>query len=133
MVHSHRVGDPSSDLPRKPKPDNWGTIKLTTVGRKTGKEREAILGYFQDGPNLVTMAMNGWMEAEPAWWLNLPAHPEASVELKDGARKARGRAAVGEEHNRLWARWAEINAKLNGYATRRRGGTAIVILEPVAE
>jgi F420H(2)-dependent quinone reductase len=59
----------------KPKPDTWGTIKLTSVGRKTGKEREAILGYFEDGPNLVTMAMNGWMEAEPAWWLNLQARP----------------------------------------------------------
>jgi deazaflavin-dependent oxidoreductase (nitroreductase family) len=141
MVHSRRVGDPSSDLPRdgrrrglwKPKPGNWGTIKLTTVGRKTGKEREAILGYFEEGPNLVTMAINGWMEAEPAWWLNLQARPEARVETKDGTRRMRGRAAVGEEHDRLWAKWAEINEKLDGYATRRPGGTAIVILEPVAE
>ena len=117
----------------KPKPGNWGTIRLTTVGRKSGKERVAILGYFEEGPNLVTMAMNGWMEAEPAWWLNLQARPEARVELKDGARKVRGRAAVGEEHDRLWAKWAEIDDKLDGYATRRPGGTAIVILEPVAE
>ena len=117
----------------KPKPGKWGTIKLTTVGRKTGKEREAILGYFEEGPNLVTMAMNGWMEAEPTWWLNLQAHPEARVETKDGPRKVRGRAAVGEEHDRLWASWAEINEKLDGYAARRPGGTAIVILEPVSE
>jgi F420H(2)-dependent quinone reductase len=117
----------------KPKPGKWGTIKLTTLGRKTGKERVAILGYFEEGPNLVTMAMNGWMEAEPAWWLNLQAHPDARVELKDGARKVRGRAAVGEEHDRLWAKWAEIDAKLDGYASRRPGGTAVVILEPVGE
>ena len=117
----------------KPKPGNWGTIKLTTVGRKTGKERVAIVGYFEEGPNLVTMAMNGWMEAEPAWWLNLQAHPEARVELKDGTRAVRGRAAIGEEHDRLWAKWAEINDKLDGYATRRPGGTAVVILEPVTE
>ena len=91
----------------KPKPGKWGTIKLTTVGRKTGKEREAIVGYFEEGPNLVTMAMNGWMEAEPAWWLNLQAHPDARVELKDGTRAVRGRAAVGEEHERLWAKWAD--------------------------
>jgi hypothetical protein len=45
----------------------------------------------------------------------------------------RGRAAVGEEHDRLWAKWAEVNEKLDGYATRRPGGTAIVILEPMAE
>ena len=117
----------------KPKPGKWGTMKLTTVGRKTGKERVAILGYFEEGPNLVTMAMNGWMEAEPAWWLNLQANPVTSVETKDGTRKVRGRAAVGEEHDRLWAEWAEIDDKLDGYATRRPGGTAVVILEPVAE
>jgi hypothetical protein len=68
----------------KPKPGNWGTIRLTTIGRKT-------------------------------------------------TRKVRGRAAVGEEHDRLWAKWAEINDKLDGYASRRPGGTAVVILEPVAE
>jgi deazaflavin-dependent oxidoreductase (nitroreductase family) len=117
----------------KPKPGKWGTIKLTTVGRKTGKERVAILGYVEEGPNLVTMAMNGWMEAEPAWWLNLQANPVTTVETKDGTRKVRGRAAVGEEHDRLWAMWSEIDDKLDGYATRRPGGTAIVILEPVTE
>ena len=34
-----------------------------------------ILGYYEDGPNVVTMAMNGWADDEPAWWLNLQAHP----------------------------------------------------------
>ena len=37
-------------------------MRLTTVGRRSGQERKAILGYFEDGPNLVTMAMNGWGE-----------------------------------------------------------------------
>ena len=32
-------------------------------------------------PNLVAMAMNGWGDAEPAWWLNLQAHPDATVDL----------------------------------------------------
>jgi deazaflavin-dependent oxidoreductase (nitroreductase family) len=119
----------------EPKPGQWGTMRLTTVGRKTGKERVAILGYFEDepGPNLVTMAMNGWMEAEPAWWLNLQANPVTRVETRDGTRKVRGRAATGEEHDRLWAEWAAIDDNLDGYATRRPGGTAIVILEPVTE
>jgi F420H(2)-dependent quinone reductase len=72
----------------------WGTMRLTTVGRKTGVERSAILGYYEDGPNLVTMAMNGWMEPEPAWWLNLQARPDVIVELKSGTRAVRGRAPV---------------------------------------
>ena len=105
-------------------------MELTTVGRKTGKERSAILGYYEDGPNLVTMAMNGWMEPEPAWWLNLQAHPDVTVELKTGTRAVRGRAAEGDERDRLWKRWNDFGDDVDGYATRRPTETAIVVLEP---
>jgi deazaflavin-dependent oxidoreductase (nitroreductase family) len=113
-----------------PKPNRWGTMRLTTVGRRSGKERSVILGYYEDGPNLVTMAMNGWAEAEPAWWLNLQAHPDAKVELTRGSRAIHGRAAEGDEHERLWARWREMGDDVDGYATRRPSGTAVVVLEP---
>ena len=105
-------------------------MRLTAVGRRTGKARSVILGYYEDGPNLVTMAMNGWAEAEPAWWLNLQAHPDAKVELPGGSRAIRGHAAQGDEHERLWARWREMGDDLDGYATRRPSGTAVVVLEP---
>jgi F420H(2)-dependent quinone reductase len=114
-----------------PKPDKWGTMRLTTTGRRTGRERSVLLGYYQDGPNLVTMAMNGWAPEEPAWWLNLQANPLAIVEVPDGNRKVRGRAAEGEERQRLWARWRQIDKKLDAYAARRPGETAVVVLEPV--
>ncbi|MBK1783765.1 nitroreductase/quinone reductase family protein [Prauserella cavernicola] len=113
-----------------PKGTRWGTMRLTTVGRRTGRERSVILAYFHDGPNLVTLAMNGWAEPEPAWWLNLQAKPDASVVLVDGTRRVRGRAARDQEHERLWARWRELDKDLDAYATRRPGGTAVVILEP---
>ena len=111
----------------------WGMMRLTTTGRRSGKERRAILGYFEDGPNLVTMAMNGWGEAEPAWWLNLQANPDTTVELADGTRAVRGRAATPEERPRLWARWAEYDGEenLGSWAARRPRETAVVILEPV--
>ena len=64
----------------------WGMMRLATVGRRSGRERHAILGYFEDGPNLITMAMNGWGEPEPAWWLNLQASPDTTVELPEGLR-----------------------------------------------
>ena len=112
------------------KPGKWGTLQLTTIGRKSGEEREAILGYIEDGPNLVTMAMNGWAAPEPAWWLNLQAHPDATVELKDGTRHVQGRAAEGEERDRLWATWRTYNEGLDGYASRRPTETAVVVLEP---
>ena len=89
-----------------------------------------MVGYFEDGSNLVTMAMNGWGEGEPAWWLNLQAHPEVQVDVADGPRSVTARAAQGEERERLWARWQEIDKNLDAYAERRSGETAVVILEP---
>ena len=114
----------------RPKPRGWGTSRLTTTGRQTGRPRSVLVGYFSDGPNLVTMAMNGWGEAEPAWWLNLQANPDATLETRDGHLHVRARAALGEERDRLWARWHETNRKLDGYAAMRTGETAVVVLEP---
>ena len=114
----------------QPKPDGWGALRLTTVGRRSGVERSVMVGYFEDGPNLVTMAMNGWGEGEPAWWLNLQADPEARVDLPSGPRLVTGRAAHGDERERLWARWRAIDKNLDAYAARRPGETAVVVLEP---
>lgn len=117
----------------RPKPGRWGTMRLTTTGRRSGQPRQVILGYFEDGPNLVTMAMNGWGPAEPAWWLNLQEHPDALVQTRDGGRQVRARRAQGVERDRLWSRWAEIDRNLEDYASRRPTETAVVILEPTRE
>ena len=114
----------------RPKPGRWGTTRLTTIGRRTGRARPVIIGYLEDGPNLVTLAMNGWGDAEPAWWLNLQAHPDVTVELVDGSRRVTGRAAHGDERDRLWDRWRQIDTHLDAYAARRSMETAVVILEP---
>jgi deazaflavin-dependent oxidoreductase (nitroreductase family) len=110
----------------------WGAMRLTAVGRRSGLERSVILGYYEDGPNLVTLAMNGWGAPEPSWWLNLQAHPQAHVRLRGGDRDVVARAAVGEERARLWKRWQELDEDLDGYAARRPTETAVVVLEPRA-
>ena len=107
-----------------------GRCASTTTGRKSGRQREAILGYYEDGPNLVTMAMNGWGAAEPAWWLNLQAQPEATVRTKQGDLAVHGRSAEGDERDRLWARWQALGDDVDGYSTRRPTETAVVVLEP---
>ena len=117
---------------RRPTDRQWGMLRLKSVGRRSGKERIAILGYIEDGPNLITPAMNGWADPEPAWWLNLQAHPGATVELPDGSRQVKARAAVGEERERLWGRLVGLgtSAYTDASAATRSRETAIVILEP---
>ena len=111
-------------------PERWGMLRLRTVGRRSGKERTAILGYFEDGPDLVTMAMNGWADAEPAWWLNLQAHPDTIVDLPGESRAVHAHAADKDERPRLWAMQAMYDKDLDSYAARRSGETAVVILSP---
>ena len=114
----------------RPKPNRWGTLRLTTTGRRSGQPRSVILGYVEDGPNLVTLAMNGWSPGEPAWWLNLRENAHAEVVVAGGSFRVSGRAAHGEERARLWARWRDIDENLDGFAALRPTETAVVVLEP---
>jgi deazaflavin-dependent oxidoreductase (nitroreductase family) len=109
---------------------HWGAMRVTTIGRRSGQERPVILGYLEDGPNLVTLVMNGWAEGEPSWWLNLQAHPQVRVQLADGTRQVVAHAATGQERARLWDRWRSLDKNLDGEAARRSTQTAVVVLEP---
>jgi len=113
----------------------FGMMRLTTIGRRSGHPRVAIIGYFEDGPNLVTLAMNGWADKEPAWWLNLQAHPDTTVQLADGTRTVRARAAAGTERERLWASFRDYAGwgdDLEALNARRASERAVVVLEPRA-
>jgi deazaflavin-dependent oxidoreductase (nitroreductase family) len=123
-------------LQRPKRGAKFGMLRLHTVGRRSGQARIAMIGYFEDGSNLVTLAMNGWGEAEPAWWLNLQANPVATVDAPDGSRTVRARAAVGDERDRLWTTFRDYpgwGADLGALTARRPGETAIVVLEPTME
>jgi deazaflavin-dependent oxidoreductase (nitroreductase family) len=116
--------------------NKFGTMRLTTLGRRSGQPRVAIIGYYEDGPNLVTLAMNGWADAEPGWWLNLQANPDTTATVADGPRAVRARAAAGEERARLWAKFRDYPGwgdDLEGLAARRSAQTAVVVLEPRAD
>jgi deazaflavin-dependent oxidoreductase (nitroreductase family) len=118
---------------RAPSAEKYGLMRVIATGRKSGEDRSVILGYYRDGDNLVTMAMNGWDAPDPAWWLNLQADPIATVELDEERFAVRARAAHGEERDRLWNGWREYDKKLDEYAALRPRETAVVVLEPIPD
>ncbi|WP_277212528.1 nitroreductase/quinone reductase family protein [Isoptericola croceus] len=111
-----------------------GMLRLRTVGRRTGQERAVILGYIDDGGSYVTLAMNGWGDPPPAWWLNLRAQPDVEVDTVDGPRRVRGREAVGHERARLWDELATYQGwggeNLDRLAASRPRETPVVVLDP---
>ena len=116
----------------RPRLRKYGTLRLHTIGRRSGKERAVILAYYEDGADLVTLAMNGWADAPPAWWLNLVAHPDATVDLDDGRRAVQAREALGAERERLWTGFREYSkgADLDALARVRSRKTPVVVLSP---
>jgi deazaflavin-dependent oxidoreductase (nitroreductase family) len=117
---------------RLPTAERYGMLLLRTTGRRSGKERRAILAYFEDGPNLVLVPMNGWAAPEPAWGLNLRDHPEAEVETPVGTKAVQARLADPAERDRLWATAAAgpWGKDMDAYAAGRGSHTHMVILEP---
>ncbi len=111
---------------------SMGMLRLRTVGRRTGQERAVILGYYEDGPRYVTLAMNGWGDPPPAWWLNLQATADVEVDTVEGLRRVRGREATGDERERLWAGFADYRGwgEIDRFAAHRARETPVVVLEP---
>lgn len=90
-------------------------------GAQVGQERSIILGHLEDGQDLVTLAMNGWQDGHPAWWLALRAEPDAVVQpSSERPRPVRVRPQTGAERERLWKRWAAVDPQLDGYARVER-------------
>ena len=108
----------------------WGMLRLRTIGRRTGEERKAILGYLEDGSDLVVLATNGMSATPPAWSLNLRAHPDATVDLPEGSRAVRAREATADERRRLWAMWNEEGDELDAHATAISREIPVIVLEP---
>jgi deazaflavin-dependent oxidoreductase (nitroreductase family) len=112
-----------------------GMLRLHTVGRRSGSPRAVVVVYLEDGDRFVTLAMNGWDPAEPAWWLNLQASPDTTVDLVDGSRQVTAYRAGGPERERLWAKLRECTGygDLDAFAPRRGRETAVVVLRPRPE
>ena len=131
---AYRVTGGRFGLSRPEAGHRFGLLRLSTIGRRTGQPRMTMIGYYPDGENLVTLAMNGWADADPAWWLNLQARPDTTVVLPDGPRPVRARAATGAERQRLWARFRDFpgwGEDIDALAARRSIETAVVVFEPL--
>jgi deazaflavin-dependent oxidoreductase (nitroreductase family) len=62
-------------------PDLPPVLLLTTIGAKSGRPHTTPLGYSTDGDRIIVIAACLGAPKHPAWYYNLVAHPEVSVEL----------------------------------------------------
>lgn len=107
-------------------------LLLTVIGRKSGRQFTSPLLYVRDGDALVVAASNGGLDREPAWWLNLQARPEATVQVLRDVVEVRAEKVTGDDRRRLWR---ALNDRFDGYDSYQRAvrrEIAVVRLRPVA-
>jgi F420H(2)-dependent quinone reductase len=106
-------------------------LALTTVGRRSGVARSTVVAYMRVGGDYVVTAANLGSESDPAWFLNLTADPEATIEV-DGERiGVLARQAVGQEAQDLWNRWIERLPAADTFRRIAGRDIPVVVLEPV--
>lgn len=96
-------------------------LLLDHVGAKSGQPRTTPLLYFThpDQPDdLVVVASYGGHPRHPAWFHNLRAHPDATVQVRDEVRAVRARIAGEEERERLWPAALATYRSFEGYQRR---------------
>ena len=106
---------------------------LHTVGRKSGNARRSPLLYIQDGEDYVVVGSRGGSDAPPAWWLNLQAMPEATIEIKGTKRPVSARRATAEEKATYWPRLTAGYPFYDDYQARTTRDIPVMILSPRSE
>ena len=106
-------------------------LLLNTVGRKSGKKRTSPLLYAMDGEDFVIIASKGGASAHPAWYLNLMANPEATVEIEDREVRVRAEEADSEEKSRLWQKMVEKYPAYDAYQEKTEREIPLLVLRPV--
>lgn len=104
-------------------------LLLTVTGRKTGQPRTVPLACFPDGEDRIVVASNNGQDTDPAWWLNLIAHPDAHVTLGRDSWPVVGVLADAEQRSRLWPWLKEVNPAYVGYEKKTRRKIPVVILK----
>ncbi|TMK72533.1 MAG: nitroreductase family deazaflavin-dependent oxidoreductase [Actinobacteria bacterium] len=104
-------------------------LLLDHVGAKSGIKRTSPLLYIPDGDDLVIVASKGGYPKHPAWFHNLQANPDATVQVGSERRPVRARVATSQERERLWPHVIEAYAGYADYQARTGREIPLVILE----
>src|SRR3954465_1019217 len=93
-------------------------LVLEHVGAKSGRTRTTPLLYFEDGDRYVVVASKGGHPRHPAWYHNLRANPDVTIQVGSRQMPVHARDATPEERGRLWGRAVEVYGSYEDYQRR---------------
>jgi deazaflavin-dependent oxidoreductase (nitroreductase family) len=97
-------------------------LLLETIGRKSGERRVTPLIYGDTGGEVVVVASKGGADVHPAWYLNIQAMDQVTIQIGGQAFRCAWREPAGEERAAIWDFMAGVYPPYRDYqaATRRQ-------------
>jgi deazaflavin-dependent oxidoreductase (nitroreductase family) len=115
-----RVGGPFEGAPM---------VLVHHKGAKTGLERVVPLMYRPEGDNIAIFASYAGAPDNPAWFHNLVANPDTTIEIGTETRPVRARVAEGDERKRIWEAQKTEVPQFAEYEAKTEREIPVVVLE----
>ncbi len=103
---------------------------LTTIGRKTGEERDSPLLFLQEGKRIVLVASQGGRATNPMWYLNLVANPKVKFQTKHETLELTARDATDAERDEYWPKLDAMYPDFVDYRSHTDRKIPIILLDP---
>lgn len=112
----------------------WPEARIVLVdhtGAKSGAKRTSPLMYHEDGDAIAVVASKAGQPKHPAWFHNLKANPDTTLQIGSAVREVRARVATDEERDRLWPKFVAFYPGYEFFQSNAKGRKIpIVILDP---
>ena len=103
-------------------------VLLTARGARSGIERTVPLVYFTDGGDVILMASSFGRPKYPAWYHNLKANPEVTLEAMGRSGRFTARETDGEDRDRLYGLAKSVYRGYGTYEQRTQGIRKVPVL-----
>ncbi len=105
-------------------------IKLTTVGRVSGKDRSVMLtSPIKSNGDICLVASKGGDDRHPEWYLNLLEDPRVTVEAPSGIRTMFATILEGDERESLWNQIVVDFPNYGAYQEKTNREIPIIVLK----
>lgn len=115
---------------------SWGSalplLLLHHRGARTNVERVTPLAYLSDDGRYVVFASKAGAPTNPAWYHNLRAHPDVTIEVGRDTVAVTAREVTGEQRERLFGEQAERSPQFAEYQQKTNRLIPVLVLTPTA-
>jgi deazaflavin-dependent oxidoreductase (nitroreductase family) len=108
-------------------------LLLHTLGRKSGRQHVTPIAYFHVDGDYILVGSNWGKPQNAAWYHNLMATPQATIEVRGRSISVQARPVAGREYDQLWAYATGHHLPYLHYKEMTSRRIPIVVLQPINE